>query len=233
MGGSNCSPNVDAGRLCNQLEIRSDSGPGFGLHWRVVLDGLGADFSAGRQERRSDLLCLVALPGGLLQASTSVSSSPGSHVGDLVGCPICSPAHETDPVVLQGSVVKSSRTEPSGVRECRFGLGPSVVNGGVEFAEGDTLYASSTHCHCDHGCQYGRLGWPWPGVGITFRPLSQALGPGDIAPHQCVGAPSSLVDALQSEGGFAGLGDPDGVRQHYDCGLYQQGEGCSLSGFEP
>ena len=79
----------------------------------------------------------------------------------------------------------------------------------------------------------GKLGWSCPGVGITFRTLSQAVGPGgDVAPHQWVGAQSSLFDALQSGGGFAQSGDPDRVQQHYDCSLHQR-ERHSLSGIEP
>ena len=121
-----------------------------------------------------------------LTTFTSVSSSPGSHGGDLLGHTVCSPTHETGPVVPQESMVESSGTEPSGVRQFRFSLGPAVVDGGVESAGGETLYVSSSHCHCDHGCQYGRLGCSCPGVGITFRPFSWAVGPLDVAPHQCV-----------------------------------------------
>ena len=36
-----------------------------------------------------------------------------------------------------------------------------------------------TNCRC----QYGRLGWPCPGFGITFCPLSQALGRGGEVAH--------------------------------------------------
>ena len=115
------------------------------------------DFSAGSQEGHSDLLCLVLLPGGLLQASTSRSTSPGSHGTDLAGHTICSPAHETSPVAPERSVVESVRTEPSGVHECRLGSGPSVVDGGVDFAGGETFYASSTHCRCDKDASM--VGW--------------------------------------------------------------------------
>ena len=45
VSGPDCSPNVDAGKLYHQPEeIRPDTGPGFGLHWRAVSDGPGTDF---------------------------------------------------------------------------------------------------------------------------------------------------------------------------------------------
>ena len=118
VGSSDCSPNVDAGRLYNQPEeIRPDTGTGFDLHWTVVSDVLGADFSAGGHEGCSDLLCPVILQGGLLQASTSVSTS-GSHCSDLAGCAVCSPVHETGSVVPERLVVESFGAEPSGIHEC-------------------------------------------------------------------------------------------------------------------
>ena len=53
------------------------------------------------------------------------------------------------------------------------------------FVSWEALYALASHCHCHHGCQYGRVWRPCPGVGITFHPLSKALGPGgEVAPFQ-------------------------------------------------
>ena len=139
------------------------------------------------------------------------SSSLRSHGNDQVGHDVCSPMHESGPVVSQESMVESSGTEPFGVRHYRFSSERQC--GTVEFnlLEGKP-FVSSTHCHCDNGCQDSRLVRSCPGVGI-----SALLRPGgDVAPRQWVGAQCNLFDAWQSGGGFARSGDPDTVRQHYD-----------------
>ena len=49
----------------------------------------------------------------------------------------------------------------------------TVVDCGVESAGGETLCVSSTHCHCDRGCQYG-----WPGGSTWGLELHSALSTG-------------------------------------------------------